>query len=703
MCTWCVSANISFDLSFMWQVNGLEGREVSVLSRASAALALLQALECAADAQSIKRGRPQAVTRSVAPTAAETKKKAAYEGNDENDLILAASGQNAKICEFWHEGRTTKAKTEESDRAAVSQFCEKNNAMRRYIMECRSNREDHPIVTVVSDRIRRQAREAAANHSTIQSDKSPWPDDKSRDLRMYTGAPDNLPECLTVQEQKQKENAQSVEKYEKESIRTPVAIKKDPKPIVQRNAMPGRPFAVESINSQNSLPLLNMHRDTAVSMSESGATMNFSGPPMPPCSKLDELPLVSLYMDGGSQVFPLDIGGGHYPAHRHDASRATRTAAPQPVEAGAASLSSPQDDFPLVNTTGEVLSSTRSPRSPTFPVVLRSVLRSALRSASMPLATQHATTESPLLLAIPAPILLTRLLTSPKEIYPPTMGATRAPNPTPVLLNSATPRSTSATPRSARATPRQLLDQHSGNETTNLPASTNEHVQATKMQEEVEDMCDEDLAAGWEMKYDSKKGKHYYINGEMQALSWVHPTNSILSLVHQILPFKSGGPDLVLNVSGIPAPVECNETESIASYREYEVMDYPANVSFASPQMMPIALTQISILKRDQQKVLSYGLQMTYSPPSEGGSIFDFGESQFEDAERQEDAENSQHNISESFHLSLEAEVEKELRRQLHEAMGEDARQKKQQKDFVETLLNVDLDRITAEGLALKC
>ena len=699
MCTWCVSANISVHLSFMWQVNGLEGREVSVLSRASAALALLQALECAADAQSdltvhdhncdvVQRGRRQAVTRSVAPTAAETEKKAADQGN-EKDLLLAASGRNAKIREFGQEGRTTKDNTEDSDRAAVSQFCEKNNAMRRYIMECRSNREDRPIVTVVSDRIRREAREAAANHSTIQSDKSRWPDDKSRDLRMYTGAPDILPEYLTMQEQKQKENAQSVEKYEKESIRTPVAITRDPKPIVQRNAMPGRPFAAESINSQDSLPLLNMLRDTAVSIAESGAAMTSSGPPMPPCSKLGELPLVSLYMVGGSQVFPLDIGGGHYPAHRHDASRATRTAAPQPVAAGAASLSSPQDDFPLLNTTGEVLSSTRSSHSPTFPVVLRSVLRSALRSASIPLATQHATTQSPLLLVIPAPILLTRSLTSPKERYTPTMGATRAPNPTPVLLKSATPR--------------QLLDQHPGNETTNLPTSTNEHVQATKMQEAIGDMCDEDLAAGWEMKYDSKKGKHFYINREIQALSWVRPTNSILSLVHQSLPWKSGGPDLVLNVSGISAPVECNETESIASYREYEVVDYPANVSFASPQMMPIALTQMSILKRDQQNVFSYGLQMTDSPPSEGGSIFDFGESQFEDAERRGNADNSHHNISESFHLSLEAEVEKELRRQLQEAMGEDARQKQQQKDFVETLLNVDLDRITAEGLALTC
>ena len=173
----------------MSQVKGLEGRtDARVLSNASSALALLQALEdgagglvtAAAQPVVIQRAAPRANRGaapnqpSSAPAGSTAGRAASDEDKDEDDsmrLLKTAGDRNKRVRDFLRTGRPAEAPRSADllhevggvDDAVVSQVSKKNNSMRQFLMSCRQDR-GHDSGSLVSLR-----RKAAAQENTLKN------------------------------------------------------------------------------------------------------------------------------------------------------------------------------------------------------------------------------------------------------------------------------------------------------------------------------------------------------------------------------------------------------------------------------------------------------------------------------------------------------------------------------------------------------
>jgi hypothetical protein len=709
------------------QVTGLQGRaDESVLSRATAALSLLRSLESAAGiqpdtdvdtgpGQPIIQGARRAATSNAPPQEGNAAARTHDDGSnleeiispqDEEDslrLVQAAACRNRKLKEFLHRGRDVRSQKTADSQAVVLQFSAKNNAMRKYLMECKSNRDRE--VAIPSTRVPRSQRSRPLV-SSMQSDHSHLEMDRNGITGMYTTEADMFPDYQTVQvptprmesalastESKISVLAASFQEAKavlragsgdetlvnirpfKSVVPTPVrsAPSQQREPDVEVQGFTFDSVTLQHVKSRRSVQRSAAPRAT-VTDEDANSRLNSSVN-----RAIDTLPLMTV--DGSGQEY---FGGIElqsainpssqrnappsplYSAQQHKAPRATRAAAPPP--------GSVTSNTPMLS---HVVSPSNGPIIPEGP-------RSAPRSSVV--ASDGST-----MLARPAPVLLPK---TPRE--------------TPILRASGMPQRASA-PEGVvvhASTTTQQVAEHS--KTINEGPAPRllvkvarrsqdefmmEDQQVSKGPVSSEDMGvnlhEEELPEDWEMKFDLTKGKYFYINHDLQVLSWVRPR----ARVALASPIKVQRPDQSMIVSSVID--RSTEMESVSMYDEYRVVDYPASPAFPSPSVAQPTLHGSPLSQHVMTPPVgrswnhNFAEDLDVSPPFLGGSLLD------------EEAGDSYQNMSDS--INVPQEVENELRQKLQEVMGDDVRYRQQQKEFVDNLMFVDLDQAVDEGGALIC
>ena len=200
-------------------MKNLEGRaDVSVLSRASAALALLQSLEASLDASTTHEcasGPPDVNLKPLAHAAAhdapqpvgkaqsslapacgtDASAEAAVSAKDELSslrMVQDASSRNAEPRDLLRAGRAMEERKDELEaQAAVSRYSDKNQTMRQYLIDCRHDRDrQHAgkfagrVGIELASRMRREARLKSA---------------RSNDITWSGAVPDGFPEASVLQ------------------------------------------------------------------------------------------------------------------------------------------------------------------------------------------------------------------------------------------------------------------------------------------------------------------------------------------------------------------------------------------------------------------------------------------------------------------------------------------------------------------------
>ena len=652
------------------QVKGLEGRaDEAVLSQASAALSLLQALESAAG-------------EGVQPRAKSARGAFPPEGNgavpdepvdgaeDSIRLVQSAEGRNAKLREFLTGQGRLKGGTSTDDEL-VSQSSEKNNAMREFLMQCKINRH--------------REREAP-NTRNAREASGPLPErvnqfQDAMDLGIRT-----VHTSRAAVEGEEKLNREIAPDERALRADEQVALPTQPRPRSQRAAAP------------------RATRSAAV------------GPITISTTRDDAFPLISMCT---SQMLNTSTGVVELEAKPHvveevltvETEASVRLAAPKPEEdrveedSRDLELSLERKIARMLQTSSritEVLSSQQFTKSddPTrqgphisidysgtsmmdnvVPGQPKKDMHHATRAAA-PGPMRNSPAPSPVL--TPAPMLLTRANNhshgqSDARRETPRLVASQSPSQRPHVFRSiGAPRQNRILQERASPAPALLHAKRESSSSNGLNTSQPPiNLDAPKSLDLTESAGE--LAPGWEQKHDTKTNRFFYVNHELRAISWLRPTMAVAGC---------NGPWATAQEAG-----EVKSIEPVSRFSDYQVVGNGSKSRMSISQEVlfsHVASDQQTAGRRvyddgdldcDAESVLLTGFLLASE-----------SEARDTDLDREWDE------------LALEKELERELRQKLEEAMGHDhARIKQQKKDFVDNLKYMDLEQALDEGGAFIC
>ena len=733
------------------QVKGLEGRtDGAVLSRAAAALSLLQNLESAAGSGASPAAEPARGASPPMGGAVPTRPGESADGAEEHDamvlsrdaedsirLVQSAEGRNAKLRELL--GARGRKKASETDDELVSQFSEKNNAMRQYLMQCKTNRPSAaPNTQMLSE-----AQALLTDGGTLSAEDRVALPARQKRIAQRAAAPRATRATVVVPIAPTSTGCDALPFVTSSSEVITGSGE------VQQDAEPHRTAEAEAADAGTSIFKVDDEFSTAAEGSDS-------------------------IRSGGSS--PVEDLVSVQPFKR--AQRATRAAAPGPIQSDAA-----QDDFPVVTALGEVFDNTShlNATPPNVPVQRLSAsppqYGASAVSPHVVKVGQTAVRNSPMTPAPspainPAPMLLSRASNhshgqSDSRRETPKLMASHSPSQRPHLFRSiAAPGQTSETPirvgsrlyalsetqhwRSARVVDMNLelgkmlvhfigfdprwdewiplqskrwklpeqeksvkalahsvlpaiaQNQMSHERASPAPAllharresksSSSPLISSTSMNLEDSnrtamkledsnrtadlDESSEELAPGWEKKYDTKMNQFFYVNHELRAMSWVRPTMEL------------AGPNSPL--ASAQDASEAKAIEPVSKFSDYEVV--VNDVHAESEPWSPLS-REVLVAKRAAWPAEDESADGDAASVSLAGFSFASESDVRDDGDLDKDGEGPK----------LEKELELELRKRLEEAMGDDARFKQQQKDFVDNLMYLDLEQALDEGDAFVC
>jgi hypothetical protein len=650
-------------------VKGLEGRaDEAVLSQASAALSLLQALE--SNAGEGVQPRAKSARGAFPPEGNGAVPDEPVDGAEDSiRLVQSAESRNAKLREFLTgQGRLKGGAA--TDDELVSQSSEKNNAMREFLMQCKINRH----------------REREAPNTRISRETSgPLPErvnqfQKAMDLGIRTVHTSRA--AVEGAEQWNREIAPDERALRADEQ---VALPMQPRPRSQRAAAPRatRSAAVGPITisstGDDALPLIS------ICTSEMLTSTGFV--------ELEAKPHVM------EEILTVET------------EASVRLAALKPEEDRVAEdsrdleLNLERKIARMLQTssrTTEVLSSQQFTKSddPTRQVQhigIDSAGTSMMENAvpDQPKKDMHRATRAaapgpmrnspaPSQVLTPAPMLLTRANNhshgqSDARRETPRLMASQSPSQRPHVFSSiGAPRQNRILQERASPAPALLHAKRESSSSSGLNTSQPPiNLDAPKSLDLNEPAGE--LAPGWEKKHDTKMNRFFYVNHELRAISWLRPTMAVAG---------SNGLWATAQEAG-----EAKSIEPVSKFSDYQV------VGNGSKSRMPLSQEVLfSHVASDQRtagrRVYDDGdLDCDAESVSLTGLLL-ASESEARDTDLDREWDD----------LALEKELERELRQKLEEAMGHDhARVKQQKKDFVDNLKYMDLEQALDEGGAFIC
>jgi len=684
------------------QVKGLEGRaDEAVLSRACAALSLLQALESAAGAgvqpraESARGAFPPSEGNGAVPD------EPVDGAEDSIRLVQSAEGRNAKLREFLTGQGRLKGGTSTDDEL-VSQSSEKNYAMRDFLMQCKINRQrerEAPNIRIsreascpLPERVKQFQKAMDLGISTVHTSRAAVEDAEQLNREI---TPDER--VLRADEQ--------------------VALPMQPRPRAQRAAAlrttrsAAEGLITISSTVYNALPLIAM---CTSEMFTSTGVVELEAKPH------GKAEVVTLDTEVSVRLAVLKSEGDRVTDDSKDLELSLERKSARMLQTSSRItelLSSQQftkSDDPTrqgsdisIDSAGTSMMETAVPAQP-----IKDMHRSTRSAAPGPMRNSPA--PSPV--STPAPMLLIRANNH-------SHGQSDARRETPRLMASQSPLqrthvfSCIGAPRQnrilqERASPAPAL-LHAKQESSSSSGLNTSHPPINWDAPKSLDLNESagELASGWEKKHDKKMNQFFYVNHALRAISWLPPTMAVagsngsswiecqwasLATAQEWASLATAQEAGQCQWASLATAQEAGQVKSIelvSKFSDYQV------VGNGSKSRLPLSQEVLfSHVASDQRaagrRVYDDGdLDCDAASVSlTGFSIASESEARDTDVDREWDEP------------ALEKELERELRQKLEEAMGRNhARFKQQKKDFVDNLKYMDLEQALNEGGAFIC